>query len=582
MINQAVKQLIADELNGENCVQHVAEISQYHRGLGSREYHEACEYVRRYLRGQGIEVGSLDAPLDNKTRIGNYTVPPAWEPTDALVKIVEPEDKVVVSFQESPTCINSWSGATPPEGVTAELVYVGAGDREEDYDGKDVRGKICLVDKGYAWRTHPLAVEKYGALGFINDDVIAMPPLKTRETFPDVVMWNTLYEREMDGGFVRGFGLSISPRMGDYLRDLLKKGPVKLFVRVDCRTFIGVMENPMGIIRGTKYPDEEILMAAHICHTRPGAIDNAAGCAHITEVMRALNALIQRGALPPPKRTLISFYGPEGHHTNVYGAHMENSGRLDDCIAGLSSHCGGDPEKLRSELVLTRNSPARPHFLDDLMADTLDQVSTTFPAPGPRATLPFAYRVEPRFMGGDSLQIVAWGIPGIELARRPNIFWHTQYDTVDKCSTEEFLKVAWVFASAAWFMANAGPVETLSLMQVVRGRSEARQRDAAKEAREELLAMQGSEAQELLERRMDRQRYLAERDSQAIASCLILVRNEKPDVKAWLESEADRLTESLQRVAQEEEERLAEFGRIVASGMSGGEPWKTLAAPAQR
>src|SRR5207247_4086460 len=109
MIGNRIKQLVADELNGENCVKHVAEISKYHRSLGSREYHEACEYMRRYLHSVGLEVGSLDAPLDNKTRIGNYIVPPAWEPHDAIVKIVEPEEKVVVSFQETPTCINSWS-----------------------------------------------------------------------------------------------------------------------------------------------------------------------------------------------------------------------------------------------------------------------------------------------------------------------------------------------------------------------------------------------------------------------------------------------------------------------------------------
>jgi hypothetical protein len=341
------------------------------------------------------------------------------------------------------------------------------------------------------------------------------------------------------------------------------------------------MENPMGIIRGSQYPNEEILMAAHICHTRPGAIDNAAGCAHITEVVRTLNTLIKRGDLPQPKRTLISFYGPEGHHTNVYGAHMENEGRLDDCIAGLSSHCGGDPEKLRSELVLTRTSPARPHFLDDLMQDMLEQVSDMFPAPGPRATLPFAYRVEPRFMGGDSLQIVAWGIPGIELNRRPNIFWHTQYDTVDKCSTEEFLKVTWVFASAAWFMATAGPVETLSLMQVVLSRSATRQREAAKEAREELMARPGDAGRELLETRVDRQRYMLERDSQAIASCLVLVRNEPEDVRAWFQSEADRYAAELKRVEEEEEKRLLDFGQIVTQQEAA--PWETtLAMPGPR
>ena len=89
---------------------------------------------------------------------------------------------------------------------------------------------------------------------------------------------------------------------------------------------------------------------------------------------------------------------------------------LDDFVAGLSSHAGGDPVQLHSPLVLTRNSPARPHYIDDLMTYFLEQVPEVFPAPGPRAKVPFSFITEPRFMGGDSLQIVGWGLPGIELA----------------------------------------------------------------------------------------------------------------------------------------------------------------------
>jgi hypothetical protein len=563
VISPRVKTLLADELNGDNAVAHVAEITQYHRALGSREYHEAAEYLRRYLSGQDIELGALDAPLDNRTRVGNYTLPRAWEPRDALLKVVEPEHRVIVSYQEAPTCINSWSGATPPQGIVAELVHVGRGDQASDYEGKDVRGKVCLIDKGYAWQAHGLAVEQRGALGIVNDDVIAMPPLKTRETFPDVVMWNTFYERELDGGYVRGFGLSISPRMGDYLRALLARGPVKVFVRVDCRTFEGVMENPMAMISGAAYPQEEILLTAHLCHTRPAAVDNAAGCAHITETLRALNALIRRGALPRPKRTILAVYGPEGHHTNVYGARLEQQGRLDDCLAGLSSHAGGDPEQLHAPLVLTRTSPARPHFIDDLMTDLLEQVPTVFPAPGPRARVPFAFRVEPRFMGGDSLQIVGWGIPGIELARRPNIFWHTQYDTVDKVSAEEFLKVGWVFGAAAWFMAAAGPAEALSLAQMVCARSEARQRAAGKEAREALLASSGGERRAIADRHVDRLRYLAERDSEAIASCQVFARHEPAPVRARLATEIDGCVRRLRRAAAEEEDALGAFAGML-------------------
>src|SRR5581483_8609959 len=242
-----------------------------------------------------------------------------------------------------------------------------------------------------------------------------------------------------------------------------------------------------------------------------------------------------KGELPRPKRTIISFYGPEGHHTNVYGAHMERHGRLKDVIAGLSSHCGGDPEQLHAPMVLTRTTPARPHYIDDLLTRLLEQVSIQFPVPSPRARVPFSFRVDPRFMGGDSLQIIAWGIPAIELYRKPNIFWHTQYDTVDKCSPEEFLKSSWVFGTAAWFLANAGPVEALSLMREVANRSEARQNLAGLDAREELLDLRGTEFQEALERNIDLLRYLAERDSIAIGSCAELIRHESPDVCAAFE-----------------------------------------------
>jgi len=189
---------------------------------------------------------------------------------------VAPEERTLVNYAQTPTCINSWSAATPPGGVTAELVYVGEGTRDEHYAGKDVAGKIVLVDKGYTWMTHPLLLRSMGLSASSTDDIREIPFYKTRDMYPDWVLWNTLYERRLDGSANTGFALSISPRMGDYLRALLKQGPVKLHAEVDTRTFVGVMENPVATIEGSQYPDEEVFMVAHLCHTRPGAVDNAA------------------------------------------------------------------------------------------------------------------------------------------------------------------------------------------------------------------------------------------------------------------------------------------------------------------
>jgi hypothetical protein len=181
MLSSRVKELHADELNGENALSHVAEITQYHRSLGSKEYHEACEYVRNYFDREGIEVRELPAPLDNKTQIGNYTVPPAWEPRDAIVKVVHPEERVIVSFQDTPTCINSWSGSTSPEGVTAELVYVGRGDRDEDYRGKDVRGNGVTTG---ARRTTLAATSTSGGRVEDKQQLLGAVPIGPRSVTP--------------------------------------------------------------------------------------------------------------------------------------------------------------------------------------------------------------------------------------------------------------------------------------------------------------------------------------------------------------------------------------------------------------
>lgn len=562
MYGDKLKQLIADELDGENAVNTVRELTYYWRSPGSSGYKEAAEYLKGYLEKIGLEVTSIDAPMDNRTPVGNYRFTPlAWEPVDAILKVVSPEEKVLVSFDEAPICINSWSASTPPEGVEAEVVYVGRGTRDEDYEGKDVRGKIVLTDTGYSWRVHGQAVEKRGAIGFVNDDIAEIPHAKTREMYPDFVLWNTLYEQQLDGQPNQGWGLCISPRMGDYLRELLRQGPVKLYARVITKMFEGVMENPMGIIEGSTYPEEEVLLVSHLGHPRPAAVDNAAGCAHITEVARAINSLIQRGDIPRPKRTLKFFYGPEGHHTNIYFDRLEKEGTLDRVICGLSSHCGGDPEQLKGPLTLTRNSAGNPSFIDDVCIDFMEEIPSMFPAPGPRARTPFSYKVEPRFMGGDSLQIVGWGIPGIEMARRPNIFWHTPFDTVDKTSAEEFLKCGYIYAMAALAIADAGLPGTIQIMKNVAGRSGSRLTETARAAREELVGAASGEQEQILARRVDQLEYLFERDSQAIRSGLRLVANESETDRQAAQRESNTLADRLRREKDEQVEALRAFAQ---------------------
>ena len=56
--------------------------------------------------------------------------------------------------------------------------------------------RLCLPTGARVWLVYVHAIEKRGALGYISDDILEIPHVKTREQFPDMVLWYTFYERE--------------------------------------------------------------------------------------------------------------------------------------------------------------------------------------------------------------------------------------------------------------------------------------------------------------------------------------------------------------------------------------------------
>ena len=48
---------------------------------------------------------------------------------------------------------------------------------------------------------------------------------------------------------------------------------------------------------------------------------------------------------------------------------------------------------------MTRTTPARPHFIDDLITRLLEQVSLQFPVPGPRSACPIFLQGGPALYG---------------------------------------------------------------------------------------------------------------------------------------------------------------------------------------
>src|SRR5262249_37482955 len=147
---------------------HVERFSGLHRMRGSRPFRSASDYIVERLKAYGlrdVRIESLKA--DGVTFYGTQRSRQPWNAEFAeLWELRETEQgferaERIASFDSIPLTLaqDSVSGE-----ATADLVDVGAGTKESDYAGKDVKGKLVLISS-QPEAAAKLAVEKFGAAG---------------------------------------------------------------------------------------------------------------------------------------------------------------------------------------------------------------------------------------------------------------------------------------------------------------------------------------------------------------------------------------------------------------------------------
>ena len=83
-------------------------------------------------------------------------------------------------------------------------------------------------------------------------------------------------------------------------------GPVVARVRVFSDSATAAFKpiwNTYGIIRGTDFPDEMVIVGAHRDAWSPGAVDNVSGTVSVVEAARAVMEQVKAGWRP--RRTLV-------------------------------------------------------------------------------------------------------------------------------------------------------------------------------------------------------------------------------------------------------------------------------------
>ncbi len=474
---------LRDEASGAAPYENLRYLTRLHRVPATAEFDQAAQFILQKAREYGLaEIQSEQFAIDGKTPYGLMRSYLGWTVEAGQLWEVRPQHLLLGDWATDPIRLADYSHSAD---VEASLVDVGDGSHESDYGGKDVRGKIVLTD-GVLARVQALAVAKYGAAGIVSD----MPNQSTAWSGMDrtVVRWGHLDARQP-----AGFAFMISRETAESLRAQLHgEGTVVLHAKVKAEVGPGHWTVVSGLISGIDPAAGEIVYSCHLDHERPGANDNGSGCVTILESARVLARLIADGALPRPKRTLRFVWGPEVEGTMAYlSRHPEIRARLHADIH--MDMVGGDPFKNKSILHVTETPWSLPSFVTDVgaaLADVIRAGAANYAGSGdvPEAAVietrageqgtrnQFLSDVTPYSAGSDhdDYDSSTVAVPSLYLRDWPDIYIHTDHDTLQQIDPTKLRRVALLGAAAGYVYANLDAQQSRALLPFYASQSEIR------------------------------------------------------------------------------------------------------------
>jgi aminopeptidase YwaD len=469
------------ELSGESAKRNLEGLSRLHRMRGSREFHRASELVVGELKKYGYADAHIEQlAADGKVFYGTQRSRPAWNADFAELWELDASGKPTVrmaSWDAAPITLAEDSVSAD---VTASLVDAGEGGNENDYAGKDVKGKLVLVG-GQPGAVQSLAVGKFGAAGIVS----YAPNQRTAWWKQDetLVRWGHLDTFSS----TPTFAFMISLGNARALRERLAKGEaIRLHAVVKAGQEPGFYDIATATIPGADpaVRDEEIVFSCHLDHPRPGANDNASGCATILEVARTLHKLIDEKRIAPPRRTIRFVWPPEIEGTMaLLNGRPELAARIK---AAIHLDMVGGGAETKTIFHVTRGPASLPSFVYDVAAkigaavdDQTSEYAMTGSAKWPliapeggrealrAAFVPLTLGSDHEVYSGNS-----WSIPAIYLNDWPDRFIHPNADTAAKIDPTKLKRAGFIAAASGLVLANA---QGETMFPEVQGESNAEQ-----------------------------------------------------------------------------------------------------------
>lgn len=355
-----------ETITADSAYEHVKKLASY----GPR--HAATENEKKaidYIRNTFASYGNLEVNLEQTNPIVS------WAEKEARLRVISPIEREI-------TCHAILGcGSTPPEGITAELVY-GKRGFPEHYEGLDLAGKIIIHDPPHA-RTLDnrcgegmpqrdiTRVKEAGVKGLIEYARIpgkySQAPLLAGREGLQLPALSTTYD---DGLFLKELLLQWYAVPDGILAE--EKIPVKVWIKTDVEMELKHSYNVVATKTGSQLPNEKVILLAHHDNAfGPGAVDNAASVAVILEVAKALSKM------EAPKRT-IEFVTVSGEEYGQAGSsdyvkkHISEMKNVKACIV-MDLVGGGDQyyyiTKSLYEGKVIENSPQINNILEKTAAE---------------------------------------------------------------------------------------------------------------------------------------------------------------------------------------------------------------------
>jgi len=285
-----------DLMNMTKIQEHVRFFSSLNsRVIGTNGFYEAAEYIKNEFSKYGLKEGP-----DGFFHIYNHTA----TVENFAELLVEPLNVRVKLLTVWPNLI--LTSKTPPNGIEGELTYIdGIGDLK-DFDGKEVRNRIVVMN--YETGSNWLNAAKLGAKAVIfisSNNSITDDPLSKFVAAP---LYFPRYYAAQNASLIKELAL--------------KESRVTIVSNMSWEVVKGI--NVVGVIEGSdpELKDQIIIVSSHfdswspVPELAPGA-DESCGISSLLEMARVLAEQAKEGS--PPKRT-IWFVALSGNWQQLDGA----------------------------------------------------------------------------------------------------------------------------------------------------------------------------------------------------------------------------------------------------------------------